>query len=50
MTWAEFVKAVEDVGVKPDDEIWYIDICLVGVKLEDGVGVRIDEDMGISIT
>jgi len=26
MTWKEFVKAAEEAGVQPEDEIWYIDI------------------------
>lgn len=26
MTWAELKKKIEELGIKDDDEIWYIDV------------------------
>lgn len=34
MTWLEFKQKMESSGVKDGDDIWYIDVTLLGVRSE----------------
>jgi hypothetical protein len=45
LTWSQFVQAVEDKGVKPNDEIWFIDI-----SFPTRVKVLFDGTKGVQIT
>ena len=44
MTWKEFKAKVESLGVKDDDNIWYIDI-----GFDDDFQVKVDPVSGWAI-
>jgi len=45
MTWLEFKNKAEILGVKDEDEIWYIDI-----SFSDHFKIERDEHLGVSIS
>lgn len=44
MTWLEFKKKAEELGVKDDDKVWYIDI-----SFDDDFTLERDNHCGVSL-